>query len=429
MEKFKKLGLGEGTLSVLHKMGFTVPTEIQEKAIPFALEGRDIIANSATGSGKTLAFAAPILENLESDGEIQALILTPTRELAEQVAEAVKKFSNNRLEVAAIYGGMNMLNQIKQLRRTDVVVGTPGRILDHLDRRTLDLSQVKILVLDEFDRMLDMGFSKDVGKIINQCPKKRQTMLFSATSSVGVENLTKQYTNNPVDVSVESYVDEAKLTHVYYDVPTNLKFSLLVQLLKNETSDLVMIFSNTRRNADFVVKNLNSLGINAIAIHGGLDQSKRLRIMKEFDMKKIHILVCTDVAARGLDIKGISHVYNYDIPILADDYVHRVGRTARAGKEGKAINILAERDYDNFTNLLRRKSFDIKAMELPDITPIRIRADFGGRSNDYGDRRERDYSPRRGNSSRRSSSGRNGGRDFGRKSTENRNARNTRRRY
>ena len=434
MEKFKKLGLGEETLKVLHRMNFKEPTEIQEKAIPFALEGRDIIANSATGSGKTLAFAAPILENLESDGDIQALILTPTRELAEQVAESIKHFSNHRLEVAAIYGGMNMLNQIKQLRRTDIVVGTPGRILDHLDRRTIDLSQVKILVLDEFDRMLDMGFSKDVGKIINQCPKKRQTMLFSATISLGIEHLTKEYTNNAIDVSVDNYVDETKLTHVYYDVPTNLKFSLLVQLLKNETSDLVMIFSNTRRNADFVVKNLNNIGINAIAIHGGLEQQKRTRIMKEFDSKKVHILVCTDVAARGLDIKGISHVYNYDLPILADDYVHRVGRTARAGKEGKAINLLSERDYDNFTNLLRRKSFDIKAMELPDIMPIRVRADFDNRrSNDFGRGNGRGSSGGRsfgGRSSARRSSGRNSdNRNFGRKSNDNRNARNTRRRY
>ncbi len=429
MEKFAKLGLTIETLNVLKRMGFSVPTEIQEKAIPFALEGRDIIASSATGSGKTLAFAAPIIENLESDGEIQALILTPTRELAEQVAEAIKNFANRRLEVAAIYGGMNMINQIKQLRKTDIVVGTPGRILDHLDRKTIDLSQVKILVLDEFDRMLDMGFSRDVGKIINKCPKKRQTMLFSATMSASIDNLTKEYTDNPVDISVESYVDEAKLTHVYYDVPTNLKFSLLVQLLKNETSDLIMIFSNTRRNAEFVVKNLNSLGINAVAIHGGLEQSKRLKIMKEFDSKRVRILVCTDVAARGLDIKGISHVYNYDLPILADDYVHRVGRTARAGEEGKAINLLAERDYDNFTNILRRKSFDIKAMELPDITPIRVRADFSdNRSNDYGRRNDRGSSGGR-NFGGRSSAGRSGGRDFGRKSNDNRNKWNTRRRF
>lgn len=429
MEKFEKLGLTIETLNVLKRMGFSVPTEIQEKAIPFALEGRDIIAASATGSGKTLAFAAPIIENLESDGEIQALILTPTRELAEQVAEAIKNFANRRFEVAAIYGGMNMLNQIKQLRKTDIVVGTPGRILDHLDRKTIDLSHVKILVLDEFDRMLDMGFSRDVGKIINRCPKERQTMLFSATMSPSVDNLTKEYTNNPVDISVETYVDEAKLTHVYYDVPTNLKFSLLVQLLKNETSDLIMIFSNTRRNAEFVVKNLNGLGINAVAIHGGLEQAKRLKIMKEFDSKRVRILVCTDVAARGLDIKGISHVYNYDLPILADDYVHRVGRTARAGEEGKAINLLAERDYDNFTNLLRRKSFDIKAMELPDITPIRVRADFSdNRSNDYGRRNDRGSSGGR-NFGGRSSARRSSGRDFGRKSNDNRNKWNTRRRY
>lgn len=424
MEQFAKLGLTKETLEILSKMNFKKPSEIQEKAIPLVLEGRDIIASSATGSGKTLAFAAPIIENLVQEDYPQALILTPTRELAEQVSEAIRHFANKRLEVIAIYGGVDINNQIRQLRGADVIVGTPGRILDHIGRSTINLSKIKILILDEFDRMLDMGFSRDVGKIIRHCPKERQTMLFSATLSPDVDYLAKEYTKNAVEISVETYVDHSKLKHFYYDVPTNLKFALLVHLLKNEDSDLIMIFCSTRRNADFVVKNLNFIGINAIAIHGGLDQKKRLKIMNDFNSKRINILVCTDVAARGLDIKGVSHIYNYDLPSLADDYVHRVGRTARAGKEGKAINLLAERDYENFTNILRRKDFEIKAMDLPDLPFIKFKRDFReDRSNNFRERNNKNFS------SRRNSSGRSENRKFGRKDNNNRNSRNTRRRY
>lgn len=429
MEQFEKLGLTKETLEILKGMGFKKPSEIQAKAIPLVLEGRDIIASSATGSGKTLAFAAPIIENLIQEEYPQALILTPTRELAEQVSESVKKFSGRRLEVISVYGGVDISGQIRQIRGADVIVGTPGRILDHLERRTLNLSKIKILVLDEFDRMLDMGFSKDVGKIIKHCPKERQTMLFSATISPDVDYLAKQYTLNPVEVSVETFVDHSKLTQVYYDIEPNLKFSLLIHLLKHEDSELIMIFCGTRRNADFVVKNLNYLGINAVAIHGGLDQKKRLKIMNDFDSRKVHILVCTDVAARGLDIKGVSHVYNYDLPSSADDYVHRIGRTARAGKEGKAINILSDRDYENFTNILRRKDFEIKPMDVPDLPFIKLQREFRtNRPNNF--RNREDGPPSRRNFSRgRNSSGRGGNGEFGRKSNENRNTWNTRRRY
>jgi len=421
MEQFEQLGLTKETLEILKEMGFKKPSEIQKQAIPLVLEGRDIIASSATGSGKTLAFASPIIENLTQEDYPQALILTPTRELAEQVAESVKKFSGKRLEVIPVYGGVDISGQIRQIRGADVIVGTPGRILDHLERRTLNLNKIKILVLDEFDRMLDMGFAKDVGNIIKQCPKERQTMLFSATLSPDVDYLAKQYTQNPVEVSVETFVDHSKLKQFYYDVPTNLKFSLLVHLLKNEDSDLIMIFCGTRRNADFVVNNLNNISINAVAIHGGLDQKKRLKIMNEFNYGKVNILVCTDVAARGLDIKGVSHIYNYDLPSSADDYVHRIGRTARAGKEGKAINLLAERDYENFTNILRRKDFEIKAMDVPDLPFIKFKREFrNNRSDNFRGRDNRNFSSRRSSDERS---------NFGRKSNDNRNKWNTRRRY
>jgi ATP-dependent RNA helicase DeaD len=224
--------------------------------------------------------------------------------------------------------------------------------------------------------MLDMGFFRDVGKIIDACPEERQTMLFSATLSSEVDYLAEKYTNNPVEVSVESYVDHTKLEQLYYDVPDSLKFSLLVHLLKEEDAHLVMVFCSTRRNADFVVRNLENQGINAKAIHGGLEQKKRIRTLKEFhENKKLNILVCTDVAARGLDIKGVTHVYNYDIPEVSSDYIHRIGRTARAGEEGKAINILASRDYDKFSNILNRENVAVHEAELPYVKKVEIVTD------------------------------------------------------
>lgn len=275
MEKFTKLGLSKELTDVLKQLGFKEPSEIQEKAIPLALAGKDIIGGSETGSGKTLAFASAIIENLKPSKEIQALILTPTRELAEQVATSIRNFGKNKkLNVLAIYGGVNIESQIRKIPSTDILVGTPGRIIDHLNRRTLKLSEVKFLVLDEVDRMFDMGFSRDVEKIIKECPSKRQTMLFSATISQSIDYLAKKYTIHPVEISLKSYVDSSKLTQVYYDVPDHQKFSLLVTLLKKENADLVMVFCNTRRNVDFVAENLSRAGIHAKAIHGGIEQKK-----------------------------------------------------------------------------------------------------------------------------------------------------------
>ena len=382
MEKFTELGLSTELIDVLKQSGFKEPSEIQEKAIPIALAGQDIIGGSATGSGKTLAFASPILENLKPNGEVQALILTPTRELAEQVATSMRDFGKNKnLNVLAVYGGVRIEPQMKKLQTTDVLVGTPGRILDHLDRRTLRLGNVKFLVLDEVDRMFDMGFHRDVEKILHECPKDRQTMLFSATISSEIDYLAQKYTINPVEISVESYVDPSKLKQVFYDVPDNKKFSLLVHLLRQEESNFVLVFCSTRRNVDFVTNNLIRTGIKAKAIHGGLDQKKRLRVLGEFKKQGVGVLVCTDVAARGLDIQGISHVYNYDVCPDSKDYIHRIGRTARAGKEGKAVTILAHRDYENFSSLTRAEEINILQEELPQIEIVSIRIDFGNNRN------------------------------------------------
>lgn len=387
MEKFEKLGLSQETLAVLSELQFEKPTEIQEKAIPLAMAGKDIIGGSATGSGKTLAFASPIIEKLESNGKVQALILTPTRELSDQVADSIREFSKNKkLNVLAVYGGVSINEQIRKIPNADVIVGTPGRILDHMARNTLDLRDVKFLVLDEVDRMFDMGFQRDVEKIIFQCPEDRQTMLFSATISADIDYLAKKHTRDAVEVEVESYVDHSKLVQVYYDVQNNQKFSLLVHLLNNEKGGLVMVFCSTRRNVDLVANSLKKNKIDAVAIHGGLTQNKRSRILKDFHDGGVHVMVCTDVAARGLDISGVSHVYNYDFPSGSNDYIHRIGRTARAGKEGKAIGLLSDRDYQNFGNIMRDDSLRIERMELPEFERVEIKKNFSNRGGRFGER-------------------------------------------
>lgn len=374
MDNFRKLGIIEPILKSIQEQKFEKPTEIQEKSIPLILEGKDVIAEASTGSGKTLAFASVIIKEMEKGKGIQALILTPTRELAEQVSNALQIFSKHKhLETTAVYGGVPINPQIRDLRSADIVVGTPGRILDHTNRRTISFRDVKILVLDEADRMLDMGFKDDVERIIKECPSKRQTLLFSATISSDIARLAGKYMHKPVEVSAEAYVDPSKLTQVYYDIEDYNKFSLLVHFLKHEKADLVMVFCNTQRNTDFIADNLKEAGIDALAIHGGHAQQKRTRTLEKFHSKNVSVLVCTDVAARGLDIKGVSHIYNYDAPKDIKDYIHRIGRTARAGKEGKVINILASRDYENFQRIMHNDEFKIKRGETPQIERIMAR--------------------------------------------------------
>lgn len=395
MISFKNLGISEPVLRSINDEKFKIPSEIQEKSIPLILEGKDVIAGSATGSGKTLAFAAGILQSSERGKGIQALVLVPTRELAEQVAKTLSKFSKYRpMEITAVYGGAGIFQQIRELRTADVVVGTPGRILDHIGRNTIRLGKVKTLVLDEADRMFDMGFIEDVERIIKKCPQERQTLLFSATISKDVVRLSRNYMKKPLQVSVESYVDPKKLIQVYYETGDDMKFSLLVHLLKHENSGLVMVFCNTKRNTDKVAKNLRFSGIDSLAIHGGLTQGKRNNVMRLFHSGKTCVLVCTDVAARGLDIQGVSHVYNYDIPRESKQYIHRIGRTARAGAEGKAVNILSRNDYDNFSRVLKENDVDIKEEAMPVMEKAIIRKPEG-RMNKPSFRRGQQHSRRR----------------------------------
>jgi len=374
MEHFRKLGIIEPILSSIKDEKFEEPTEIQVKSIPLILEGKDVIAKSATGSGKTLAFGTGIIQNVKRGEGIQALVLTPTRELAGQVAKSLVTFSRYKpLKIVPIYGGVPIKPQIRALSKADVVVGTPGRMLDHIGRGTIDLDNVDILVLDEVDTMLDMGFIDDVKKILKACPLQRQMLMFSATIPKDIARLARKYMNDPVRISAGAHVDPKKLAQVFYRVDKKLKFSLLLHLVNNEKSGLTMVFCNTQVNTDFVANNLKKCGIDAVGIHGGLTQQKRNKVMKMFHSGEAYVLVCTDVAARGLDIPNVSHVYNYDIPRESKQYIHRIGRTARAGKEGKAINILTSADKTNFKNVLRDNDVNIIEERTPKVEYVPIK--------------------------------------------------------
>src|SRR3989344_7432397 len=373
MNKFKELGLSEGMIDILNSLQFDEPTDIQKETIPLVLQGKDVIGSSATGSGKTLAFGAGLIDMTKIGGGLQTLILTPTRELAEQVTSTLRFFSSNKkLRIKQIYGGVSMSPQINDLKNAEIVVGTPGRLLDHLERKTLNLFKVKYLVLDEADRMLDMGFIKDVEKIIRACPNNRQTLLFSATMSKDTNYVAQKYMKNPINVSSGEEVDPSKLYQIYYDVSQDMKFSLMVFLLKREKNGIVMVFCNTRRNTDKLARNLGKNGLHALAIHGGLSQNKRSSVLQAFHSRETLILVCTDVAARGLDIKDVSHVYNYDIPKTGFDYIHRIGRTARAGKNGIAVSFVSLGDHGDFNQISKQMRMNIEKQNLPKFDFLKV---------------------------------------------------------
>ncbi len=373
IETFKQAQISEQLLAKLDAEGITEPTEIQAKSIPVIKEGRDVAGESATGSGKTIAFGVDMLDSFEKGNGIQGLVLTPTRELAEQVKNALETYNYKNLSFLAIYGGVPIEKQLHKMGQADVIIATPGRLLDHMNRGSIRLKDIKTLVLDEADRMLDMGFIDDVEKIIKACPKERQTLLFSATLASEIKQLANKHMNNPEFIRAEPQVDPEKLSQVYYNIQRRQKLPLLVHLLQEEDSDLVMIFCNTRRITDFIADNLKANDINAIAIHGGHAQEKRSKTMDKFHGSHTEVLVCTDVAGRGIHVDSVSHIYNYDIPADPRDYVHRIGRTARAGETGKVINLLSEEDYVSFSRIQRDyPDFDIERMQPPETKRIKI---------------------------------------------------------
>jgi ATP-dependent RNA helicase DeaD len=380
---FEDFNLKPQIMKAVKGMGYTEPTDIQVRCIPLIREGKDVVAQSSTGSGKTAAFALPILEKMETGRGIQVLVLTPTRELCVQVNESFEIFGRHLgVKCVSVYGGVSINPQIDALRRANIVVGTPGRMLDHLERGTVALNKVQYLVIDEADKMFEMGFIEDVEKIISQVSANRQTMLFSATISSEIHGLVKRYLRSPANVKTQLYVDKSLLKQVFYNVPQKEKFSFFVHLIKGQKeTGIAMVFVATRREADIIARNLKGQGIRAMAIHGGLSQNQRLHALDALKTGDITTLVATDVAARGLDIRNVTHVYNYDVPKTSEEYVHRIGRTARAGMEGDAVTLLTERDYENFNNVLRDHTLEIKKAELPHFE----RVQFEARS--QGDRR------------------------------------------
>jgi ATP-dependent RNA helicase DeaD len=341
---FADLGLSAGTLAVIADQGFEIPTPVQEKTIPALLVGRDVIAQAPTGTGKTAAYGLPIVERLdEARLEPQALVLVPTRELAMQVAEALHEMGRHRQMVTLpIYGGQPYDRQFRALKRgVQVVVATPGRLLDHLERKTLALQKIATVVLDEADEMLNMGFIEDIERILSAVPQERQTSLFSATLPARVLKLAGQYLRNPERVSVAAREAVAPLVRqVYYEVQWRDKSEALARVLDYEKPDSAIVFVRTKRDADVVAEQLSAAGYIAQAIHGDINQAQRERVLERFRSGHTQLLVGTDVAARGLDIPDVTHVINYDLPTDAESYVHRIGRTGRAGQTGEALTLV-----------------------------------------------------------------------------------------
>ena len=344
---FNQLGLSAELLRAIDKQGYQAATPIQQQAIPPILEGRDVLAGAQTGTGKTAGFTLPMLQRLQHGSvnrrRVRALVLTPTRELATQVADSIRCYGQFLpFRAAVIYGGVSINTQIDKLRRgVDVVVATPGRLLDHLQKGTVDLDAVECLVLDEADRMLDMGFIRDIRKILRALPDARQNLLFSATFSTDIRRLAADLLDSPLEISVARNGKPAEgIDQVVYPVDRHRKRALLSRTIRTGNWRQVLVFTRTKHGANRLAAQLEKDGLNCAAIHGNKSQSARVRALQDFKTGKVRVLVATDVAARGLDIARLPHVVNYELPHVPEDYVHRIGRTARAGHDGHAISLV-----------------------------------------------------------------------------------------
>lgn len=372
MEEFNNLGISPLIADILRQQGIEQPTSIQDKAIPEIMAGKDVIAKAQTGTGKTLAFLLPILENLNSDADhIQALIVTPTRELALQITAEVQKFAD-RMEdvyVLAVYGGQDVEQQLKKLKRNiSIVVATPGRLLDHVRRKTIDLSRVKTLVLDEADQMLHIGFLPEVEDIMGNLPEERQTLLFSATMPEQVQYLAKRFMTEPLTVSVKTeQVTVKQIRQLVIETTDRAKQATLMKVMQEEQPFLAMIFCRTKRRVSKLNDALKEAGFNSEELHGDISQAKRERVMKNFREARLQYLVATDVAARGLDVEGVTHVFNYDIPEDAESYIHRIGRTGRAGEHGLAITFIATKDLKQLAEIESAISMKIERRQIEGI--------------------------------------------------------------
>ncbi|WP_431731894.1 DEAD/DEAH box helicase [Bacillus timonensis] len=355
----------------ISKMGFEEATPIQSQTIPLALEGHDVIGQAQTGTGKTAAFGIPLIENVDvKDENIQGIVIAPTRELAIQVSEELHKIGHfNRVRILPIYGGQDITRQIRSLKKhPHIIVGTPGRVIDHINRKTLKLQNVKTVVLDEADEMLNMGFIEDIEAILKGVPEERQTLLFSATMPGPIQRIAERFMKDPKVVKVKTKeMTVPNIQQYYLEVQEKKKFDVLTRLLDIQSPELAIIFGRTKRRVDELSEALTLRGYAAEGIHGDLSQAKRISVLRKFKEGSIEVLVATDVAARGLDISGVTHVYNFDIPQDPESYVHRIGRTGRAGKTGMAMTFVTPREIGQLKNVENTTKRKMDKMKPPTL--------------------------------------------------------------
>ena len=375
MTTFQEMGISEPIIRAITDMGFEEASPIQEKAIPIALMGKDIIGQAQTGTGKTAAFAIPILEKVDTSKKyVQAIAIAPTRELAIQVSEEINRLSKYMgITSLPIYGGQSIDRQIKALKKgPHIITGTPGRLLDHIQRKTLKLDRISMVVLDEADEMLDMGFLEDIERILKETPEEKQTLLFSATMPKPIQNLAERFMNDPQLVKMKAKeVTSPTVKQIYYEVNERDKFEVLCRLLDVDNPELAVIFGRTKRRVDELSDALNKRGYLADGLHGDLNQRQRDVVMNKFREGNIDILVATDVAARGIDVSGVTHVYNFDIPQDPESYVHRIGRTGRAGKKWLAITFATPREIGQIRSIENASKGHIQRKSIPTVAEAR----------------------------------------------------------
>jgi ATP-dependent RNA helicase RhlE len=399
---FESLGLSPVLLRALSDQGYDAPTPIQAAAIPVVLEGHDLLASAQTGTGKTAGFSLPLLERLFPEGRRpqngrprrpRALVLTPTRELAAQVHDAMRDYAKYlTMYSTTIFGGVGMGNQIQNLRRgVDIVIATPGRLIDHMQQRHIDLSGIEILVLDEADRMLDMGFMPALKRVIAGMPRARQTLLFSATFAPAIKALAAQFMRQPREVSVTpANTVVATVSHRAHPVDAERKRDLLLHILAQDSRRQTLVFARTKHGADKLCKFLNQSGLRSAAIHGNKSQNQRTRALADFKNGKVDVLVATDIAARGLDIEQLPLVINHDLPMVAEDYVHRIGRTGRAGSSGMAVSLVSHEESGLLRDINRLLESDIDIAPMEGYMPSQpLRMDAGAPRPRQGGQRQR----------------------------------------
>ena len=373
---FNQLGLSAELLRAIDEKGYRKATPIQQQAIPLIIEGRDLLAGAQTGTGKTAGFALPLLQHLQTSTSnrrsVRALVLTPTRELAAQVGESIRDYGKYLpFRTATIFGGVSINTQFAKLKRgVDVIVATPGRLLDHMQQKTIDLSKIEILVLDEADRMLDMGFIKDIKKILKHLPTERQNLLFSATFSKEIRRLANDLLNAPTEIQVAARNTPAnRIKQIVHPVDKRRKREMLSHRIGKQNWKQVLVFTRTKHGADRLAGQLTADGIDSTAIHGNKSQGARTKALRDFKSGKTRVLVATDIAARGLDIDRLPHVVNYELPHVPEDYLHRIGRTARAGQEGHAVSLVCIDEHKLLNDIERMMKREIEKEIIPGYEP------------------------------------------------------------